>query len=395
MSAPPLPPGARLGDAAQIESARAEQPLLAGILDGERAFVGPEHVVVDLTNRCNFRCVACWTFSPLLGAEHKPPKAWYKQQLPDEVLLGLLADLAGLGTQIVRFTGGGEPLMHPAIRPAIARAAELGLRLDITTNASHIDREMAEFLVRCGMGELSVSLWAADEESFAATHPGHGAKEFQQIISTLRYLIGIARGRLEVVLLNVISKRNYTKVEAMYDLAHELGASRCYFTLVDPIEGATEDLLLDAAERESVLAQVQAIEAKRADPAHRAIGIDFWEGFQARLRAAGSADGQYDREAVDKLPCYIGWYFCRVMADGQVAPCCRGVDKPMGDLNEASFAEIWASARYGEFRHKALTLPKTDAYFEPIGCQKMCDNLMHNELLDQRLRAFLERQRYG
>ena len=110
-------------------------PVVAGILDGQRTFAGPEHVVIDITNRCNYNCVACWTFSPLLG-DKKPPKAWYGQELPGRMLRDLLDDLAAMGTKLVRFTGGGEPFLHPQILPLIAHCASVGLRLDITTNGS-------------------------------------------------------------------------------------------------------------------------------------------------------------------------------------------------------------------------------------------------------------------
>jgi len=38
-----------------------EDPWVAGILSGREAYAGPEQVVLDLTNRCIMRCLACWT----------------------------------------------------------------------------------------------------------------------------------------------------------------------------------------------------------------------------------------------------------------------------------------------------------------------------------------------
>lgn len=386
-------PVAPTADADQVARLRATDPVAAGILDGHRTFAGPEHVVVDLTNRCNFACNVCWTFSPHLDAAHKPPKSWYAQQLDGAAAQGLLDDLADLGTRIVRFTGGGEPLMHPDAFELLEHGAARGLRMDVTTNASFLDRDRCERLVRAGIGELSVSLWAADEASFLATHPRQQPGTFGRIERTLRYLAGIRRDRLELVLLNVISAANCDRVEAMFDLALDIGADRVYFTLVDPIEGATDALLLDDAQRAAVLVQAERIEARLAALPPGRIGIDFFDGFLARLRADGAAGGEYDAEAVDRIPCYIGWYFCRVTASGDVAPCCRGVDLPMGNLATARFRDIWEGPRYAEFRRKALTLPKRDPYFAPIGCQKMCDNLMHNRMLDERVRQLLAAER--
>lgn len=360
--------------------------VVRGILDGERTFAGPEHVVVDITNRCNYRCVACWTFSPLLG-DKKPPAAWYRQELPGALVERLLDDLAALGTKIVRFTGGGEPFLHPDLLPLVERAAARGLRLDITTNASKLTRESSERLVRAGMGELAVSLWAADRPSFAATHPTTPEGDFDRTVDALRYLSGIRRNRVELVLLNVISKANYERVASMFELALALNADRAYFTLVDPIAGATDVLLLDPAERAHVLEQVRWIDDRLARERPGRIKLDFWDGFKTRLAAGGASAGDYDAEAVERIPCYIGWYFCRVLATGEVVPCCRGVAMPMGNLHERSFQEIWENARYGEFRKNALTKSKHDPYFAPIACHRMCDNLMHNEMLDARVRS--------
>ncbi len=359
-------------------------PVVAGILDGQRTFAGPEHVVIDITNRCNYNCVACWTFSPLLG-DKKPPKAWYGQELPVRMLRDLLDDLAAMGTKLVRFTGGGEPFLHPQILPLIAHCASAGLRLDITTNGSKLDRRTAEFLVRHGMGELSVSLWAADEASFAATHPNQRTGDFGPIREKLQYLNGIRRNRVELVLCNVIGAMNFDKTAEMFEFALAVGADRVYFTLVDPIAGATDTLLLNEEQRLEVLRQVDWIEAQMARLPPGRLGLDFFDGFKRRLTSDPDGAGRYDAEAVEAIPCYIGWYFCRVTADGKVCPCCRGVEMPMGDLSQQSFREIWQSACYAEFRHKALTCSKHDPYFAPMACHQMCDNLMHNQQLHERV----------
>ena len=88
-----------------------EQLIIDGIAHGSRSFTGPEHVVIDLTNRCNNDCIACWTRSPLLG-NNRPEPEWHKQQLKTDVVLSLIDELAALGTSIIRFTGGGEPFLH-------------------------------------------------------------------------------------------------------------------------------------------------------------------------------------------------------------------------------------------------------------------------------------------
>ncbi len=92
----------------------------------------------------------------------------------------------------------------------------------------------------------------------------------------------------------------------------------------------------------------------------------------------------YD-ERVNRIPCYAGSIFSRILADGSVCPCCRGVSKRMGNITRQRFSRIWNGPVYEEFRRKAFYLPKTDPYFQEIGCMKMCDNLMHNEDMHRRI----------
>ncbi|MFC1705552.1 radical SAM protein [Planctomycetota bacterium] len=106
-------------------------------------------------------------------------------------------------------------------------------------------------------------------------------------------------------------------------------------------------------------------------------------GVGSLLRRLGAGDrdpGLYDQAAVDRQPCYVGWLYARVRMNGDVIPCCKATSVPMGNVleNGGSFAEIWNSGTYKEFREKARNLPKTDPYFAPIDCYRSCDNLGMN-----------------
>lgn len=124
---------------------------------------------------------------------------------------------------------------------------------------------------------------------------------------------------------------------------------------------------------------------KRSDK--NGICLEFFEGFLRRISSPwGHLErGEYDKFAVNKIPCYAGWIFSRILADGSIAPCCRGAKKIMGNINERSFKEAWFSDEYNEFRAKAKYSSKDTAYFKDIGCLKECDNLMHNEQLHSRI----------
>jgi len=371
---------------------------LAGVLDGRRAFIGPEQVVIDATNRCNNNCLGCWTRSPLLR-DREPPSRWGQQELPLRSLLGLIDDLADLGTRRVRFTGGGEPLLHPQIDEVLAACKQRGLITCLTTNGTLLTPERARSFAALPLDELAVSLWAATPETYSRTHPNRTGRTYERIRAGLAELCAARRLRPRVTLSHVLVGINHVEVERMLDEALALGADALYLTLLDPVEGCTDGLLLGPEQARSLLGLLDRVAARVAAlPAGRRLELENFEGLRRRVqqivRAPQEAGrGAYDAAVIDETPCTVGWIFCRVLADGSVVPCCRGSDLPLGNVSAEPFRAIWASERYAEFRHRALTLSKRDPYFAPLRCGTTCDNLMHLEAVARRLRALSPEER--
>ena len=115
--------------------------------------------------------------------------------------------------------------------------------------------------------------------------------------------------------------------------------------------------------------------------------------FFRRISSETAETGTYDSNAVNEIPCYVGWTYARVLTTGDVIPCCKADKVSMGNLTDRSFREIWTARRYDTFRHKAYTLPKDDAYFSAIRCLDACDNLGMNVASDEKWSAITEDQR--
>ncbi|MCI0341147.1 MAG: radical SAM protein [Planctomycetales bacterium] len=78
---------------------------------------------VELTARCNERCVHCY-------AESSPERT---EALSRETVLELVEDAAALRFQMVQFTGG-DPLLCPFLVEAARRTRALGLGVEVYTN---------------------------------------------------------------------------------------------------------------------------------------------------------------------------------------------------------------------------------------------------------------------
>ncbi len=362
-----------------------------GIVDGFNAFCGPEHVVIDLTNRCNNTCIACWTRSPLLG-ESGPDTEWHKQELGTTRILELIDELHHLGTKIIRFTGGGEPFLHPGIHELIRKVKSRKMYCAVTTSFTTMSEEGVSELLASGIDELAVSLWASTADEYVLTHPNQSGAAFNRITQSLKK-VHRRKGMLRLIspiqwlkksspyvnILNVICNLNYNSVEAMYDFALMVASDAIYYTVVDTLEGRTDSLLLTDGQREAVRLACRTVRQKNNKlKKRRQLFLDNFDSFETRLSRHSAINGNYDRINVDSIPCYVGWIFCRIMADGHVAPCCRGVHVPMGNIHQRSFSSIWHSNRYNRFRNKAKKAGKSHPYFNAFNCQKTCDNFMHN-----------------
>jgi MoaA/NifB/PqqE/SkfB family radical SAM enzyme len=361
---------------------------LAGVLDGRRAFVGPEQVVVDLTNRCNNNCIGCWTRSPLLR-DHEPSSRWRSLELPYDSVIHLLNDLHDLGTPRVRFTGGGEPLMHSRLDDILRACKDRQLLACVTTNGTLLTPERVQLYVELPLDEIAISLWAATPPTYSRTHPNKTGRTLERVEGLLTELCRRRRLRPRVTLCNVLFTMNAGEAERMYDFARRVGADAAYFTVIDPVAGCTEGLLLSPTEAAELDVQLDRIAAtNEALPPRQRLELENWDGLRRRVRAIrepAGARGEYDAGVIDTIPCYVGWIFCRILADGAVVPCCRGSNMPLGNINTDGFLATWLGERYTEFRHKAKTLSKRDPFFAPIGCHMTCDNLMHNEMVHARL----------
>lgn len=114
----------------------------------DRPLVGPKQVIIDLTDRCFFRCPTC--------------DKWRVKETPPE--LSLAEWQAAMGA-IYDWLGpfhlsisGGEPLMRKDIVDLIGWASQRQISTNLMTNGWLIDEAMAGALVEAGLGNLTLSL---------------------------------------------------------------------------------------------------------------------------------------------------------------------------------------------------------------------------------------------
>jgi len=361
----------------------SEIKMVAGILDGSEAFTGPLSVQIDLTNKCNNNCIGCWCNSPLLGDKAMDPET-KKKELPFELIKKLIDELDEMCVREVYLTGGGEPFMHPKVMEVIAYIKSKGMGCDMSTNFTLINKERAEKLVGLGIDHMNISMWAGTAEIYVKTHPNKKEDDFYRMRDMLIYLGKLKKKERKkkpiINIYNVISNLNYDEIKEMIDFAFLVRADSVDFTMMDPVEGRTEILLLNEEQRYELIKEISKVR-EYVNKKNAEFGVELkvnsLEQFLRRVSNENSKEGNYDSNIVDTIPCYAGWTFARVMANGNILSCLKSHLMPIGNIYKQSFKKAWYSKKQRLFREKSKC-KKSDSYFSKINCYKSCDNLGTN-----------------
>src|SRR6267143_1292234 len=109
----------------------------------------PLSVHVDLTMRCNERCIHCYRV-----IERRP-------ELTTDELKALVDDLARAGTLYLLFSGG-EVFLRPDLFELIEHARRLHFDIRLKSNALLVTREKAARLRAVGVRQVDISIYSAD-----------------------------------------------------------------------------------------------------------------------------------------------------------------------------------------------------------------------------------------
>ncbi|MEW5706324.1 MAG: radical SAM protein [Actinomycetota bacterium] len=131
---------------------------------------GPYQIALDITNRCNFRCMHCYNAS---GENFIKPS----NELSDEQVLDLVADIATMQPYNFCFCGG-ETLLRKDLLIKAARILKRGCRyVSMVTNGYLVTPEIAKEVVSSGITRVQVSLDGAGAGSHDRLRRQEGAFE--------------------------------------------------------------------------------------------------------------------------------------------------------------------------------------------------------------------------
>lgn len=355
--------------------------ILKGIASKCHAYKGPDIVQIDLTDRCNSRCLMCWNHSPLI----KHHKNTTVNELDSSFLKYFINDIAKAGTKEIIFSGGGEPFLYPLIWEVLEFTQNLNLTFRINTNFTLLSKEdIARLLSLDNLTSLTVSIWAGNAELYSKIH-NRDRDVFYKVKDNLRFLNDRKSKDLEVKIYSVINNMNYLELRSLLNLAVEVRCDAVEFGTSDIIPEVTDPLLLNGEQLAFLRKDFINLIKEFKNGKIRIINKNI---FLKRISNPGARFGEYDT-LIDKSPCYAGWTFLRLRANGDFNSCLKSHRIPIGNIYQKNFALVWNNAQQQEFRKKSLSISKDNEYFklignggnERIGCRRVCDNILLNSHL--------------
>lgn len=125
----------------------------------------PSQIIMDITEVCNLACIHCphptFKKSSLYGARYHTIEL--NQKMVQEV-----KEFGQGHTQYIRYTGEGEPLVHPQIFEMLTHAKkDSGVAVTLTTNGMLLNEKRMERLLDTGIDVVDISIDAFSPETYA------------------------------------------------------------------------------------------------------------------------------------------------------------------------------------------------------------------------------------
>jgi len=303
----------------------------------------PLGVHLDITYRCNERCVHCY----LDHDDHG--------EMTTSEIKGVLDQLAEAGTFFLTLSGG-EILMRMDFFEIIGHARQLLFNVRLKTNGVMIGADEARRMRELGVEQIQISIYSHRPLVHDAITKSPGS--LRRSIQAIKFL---RQQGLKVTIANVLMTANSGDHAGVQALARELGVEYALDPTITPkMDGDTSvlELRIPATELNAVF--------------HNRDLVGNVEEFCAPPPPAGD-------DIMEGLPCSAGHTAAYITPYGDVFPCVQ-FPLPSGNVRRTRFIDIWQNSpelnRVRSIRAKDLPVCSTCSH---VGTCTRCPGLAYME----------------
>lgn len=338
---------------------------------------------VEITTVCNLDCLMCVR------------RAWAEPvgSMPLETFADLMEQLKDFHSPPTIHLGGyGEPMSHRDFLEMVGLAKAIGARVEVTTNGTLLDADMAAGLIELGLDRLVVSIDGVTPESYADIRTKSSLEPVIENLRTLRRMEirqSGRHGKPSIGIAFVAMKRNISDLAELPRLATRVGAWEVLVSNLVPHTEEMESEILYARSLTACAFRASRwvaslslpkfdLDSSTLDPLGRVFAST---ASLSMLDASLSGRNNYCRFAQEGYAA-IRW-------DGEVSPCLplmhdhpvylRGrrrdvTHHTLGNVNDMGLFDLWASAEFSAFRSRLR-----EFHFSPCSTCGGCDRFAENK----------------
>ena len=289
----------------------------------------PFTVLIEPSSLCNFKCIQC--FQSIKADSYFTRNRGNMPLARFQRVIEQLKAWPGPKLKVLKLSLYGEPLVNPDFCEMLrmAKEADIAERIETTTNASLLSRDVAEKLVEYHLDYARVSIYASDQGKHRAV-TGSGM-EIRSIHENMRVLQEIKKSKgsekpfVSCKMLDAYGEENERFIRMYQDVADEV----------------------------------------YIDKPHGWIKVDDADFIKNYYKdGADGAITDLKQNSTRRIACPMAFTTMAVRSNGDVSPCC--VDfiggTNLGNVDERSLREGWNSGQLYEFQKMQLENRKHENY---------------------------------
>jgi radical SAM protein with 4Fe4S-binding SPASM domain len=293
------------------------------VCEPSRVGTTPIYLQVEPTTRCNLRCTMCY--------------GKYGRRVCDDLSLDNFKEIVSQFPHVIKIhlQGIGEPFLNKDVFKMIRYAKSKGIQMDLATNTTLIDKDLAREIIAAGLDYIELSIDSPVAATYEAIRVGAA---FENVVRNVKNLVE-AKGNLkkpEIKILSVVQDESVGEMPQLVEFAHKLDVKSIMFIHLQPWD--KDHVKQRHPDEETFTRRFEGAIPKAQRLAKRyGIYLDL-----------SSPPGEYaSRE------CKRPWLSTSILADGYVVPCCRVISPEeinFGNVFQEDFKDIWNSTKYMAFR---------------------------------------------
>jgi len=281
------------------------------------ALSAPIYMGIDLTERCNLRCIHC-----RVSTSHEKVN-----ELPLEKVKQLMDEFADLKVIQIIFSGG-EPFIREDIFEILSYTTKKGIPdIIVVSNGILLDSDKIEKLKSTGVKKVTISL-----DGLKEVHDRiRGKGTFDKTIENLKNLI---KEDFEVSVTMILTKLNKNDFLKLSKFLKKLGVKKVNAGNLMPC-GRGEELWaqsLETKEKEELFSK-----SKRINLVFKKEFISFESSFLTKPNISPS-----EKKIMQFFGCRGGRIYCAVLSNGDVVACKMLPNLIAGNVFKNSFKDIWS-----------------------------------------------------